>query len=330
MPWKRLVNSALRRTVGYELSHPPGHPSWRISAPRGGRLLVAPVFILSAARSGSTLARAILDSHSRLYAPPELPLKHLGVRADTRWIQASMDALRLTEEDLNRMLWDHVLADLLARTGKPTIVVKTPSNVLIWEDIASCWPDARFIFLLRHPGAAVASLRASFDPQWHRGESGTLEEAVAKALRYMTKVEEARRALPGLTVHYEKLTSDPGAEVRRMCSFLGLPFEAAMLDYGRFAHGPFVPGLGDASDKIRSGRIQPTPSPAPGEAPPAFRDICLAWGYPVPGAEPDHGEASARTVAGTGPLASEPALADPCPPERASPRSGMPGPAQAR
>lgn len=281
------LNSALRHTVGLQVTRAPGHRSWRIPPPRQGRLLVEPVFILSAARSGSTLLRAILGSHSQLYGPPELPLKHLGVRAESKWIQASMEALRLTQEDLDKMLWDHVLADVLARSGKPRIVVKTPANVLAWKEIANCWPEARYIFLLRHPGAAVASLRNSWNPDWHhQRESGTLDEAIRKALRYMNKVEEARQALNGLTVHYEELTGSPEAEVRRICDFLGLPFEPTMLDYGKFPHGRFAPGLGDASHKIRSGRIQPgTPPPSAAETPAAFRDICVAWGYPEPESE---------------------------------------------
>ena len=287
------LNSALRHTVGLQVNRAPGHRSWRIPPPRQGRLLVEPVFILSAARSGSTLLRAVLDSHSQLYGPPELPLKHLGVRADTKWIQASMEALRLTQEDLDKMLWDHVLADVLARSGKPRIVVKTPANVLAWKEIANCWPDARYIFLLRHPGASVASLRSSWNPDWHhQRESGTLDEAIRKTLRYMNKVEEARRALDGLTVRYEELTASPEAEVRRICDFLSLPFEPAMLDYGKFPHGRFAPGLGDASVKIRSGRIQPgTPPPSAADTPAAFKDICVAWGYPAP--EPEREPAPA-------------------------------------
>jgi hypothetical protein len=61
-----------------------------------------------------------------------------------------------------------------------------------------------------------------------------------------------------------------------------------MLDYGKFPHGRFAPGLGDASVKIRSGRIQPgTPPPSAAETPVAFRDICVAWGYPAPEPERD-------------------------------------------
>lgn len=192
-----------------------------------------------------------------------------------------METLKLTAEDLDHMLGDRVLADALSRSGKPTIVAKTPSNVLIWRRIARCWPDARFIFLLRHPVAAVTSLHASWDPAWHPGESGSLAEAISKGVRSMTSVDEERRALPGITVRYEDLTADPERATRLLCDFLGVQFEPAMLNYGRFAHNRFAPGLGDASGKIRSGRIQPSvPPPMPADIPAALQDVCATLGYP--------------------------------------------------
>ena len=133
IPPPKMINSVLVRATGYHLSRPRADRVWKLPPGGGGRLLTEPVFIFSAPRSGSTLLRAVLGSHSELYAPPELPLKHLGVRADTKWIEASLDGLELTIEDLEHMLWDRVLADALQRSGKPRIVVKTPSNVLIWE-----------------------------------------------------------------------------------------------------------------------------------------------------------------------------------------------------
>jgi Sulfotransferase family len=282
--WKQKANLLISRTLGYELTRPAGHPSWRLPAPRGARLLRAPVFILSAARSGSTLLRAILGSHSALYAPPEIPLMHMKVTAETQWIEASLKALQLTPQDLQYMLWDRVLADALTRSEKPTIVVKTPANALVWDKLAQCWPDARFIFLLRHPAAATASLQASWSKEWHPGESGSYEEMVAKGLRYMGKVEEARAALPGYTIRYEDLTADPETSVRNLCRFLKLPFEPAMLDYGQFSGNHFAPGLGDASEKIRSGRIQQaTPVPDAADVPAGLRGIAVAWGYLEPG-----------------------------------------------
>lgn len=281
--WKQRVNSALIRVTGYQLSRPAGHRHWRLPPPTGERLLAAPVFILSAARSGSTLLRSLLGSHSRLYAPPEVHLAHLSARAETSWIRTSMQALHLTQEELDYLLWDSVLAGALRRSGKPTIVVKTPSNALIWDRLAECWPDARFIFLLRHPAAAVSSLHASWRPQWHPGENGTLNEAISKGRKYMAKVEEARGALGGFTVRYEDITTNPETAISRVCEFIGVRFEPAMLEYGQFASNHFKPGLGDASAKIRSGRIQPAvPSPRPADIPAELRDICAAWGYLEP------------------------------------------------
>jgi LPS sulfotransferase NodH len=297
----RNANAVLVRTAGYQLTRPPGHISWRLPPPREGRMLKTPVFVLSTPRSGSTLTRAILGSHSALYAPPEIHLAHLRIQAETPWIRASLDALKVTVADLEHMTWDCLLADALTRSGKPTIVVKTPSNVLIWERVLACWPDAQFIFLLRHPAAAVASLHASFDPAWQDRETGTAAEAVAKIARYARRLEEARRAfgasgVHALTMTYEELTAEPEAVTRRLCEFLHLPYEATMLDYGRFAAHHFSPGLGDASEKIRSGRIQPPiPLPATAEIPAELRDVCAAWGYlnpaetgptPRPGPEP--------------------------------------------
>jgi len=285
IPPPKLLNSVLVRATGYHLSRPLADRTWKLPLTRGRRMLTAPVFIFSAPRSGSTLLRAILGSHSELFAPPELPLAHLGVRAETQWIQASLDGLELTVDDLEHMLWDRMLAEALQRSGKPTLVVKTPSNVLVWERIAACWPDARYVFLLRHPAAAVASLHSSFDPAWRPREDGSLDDSVTRGLRYMNVVEQAREALTGLTVRYEELTADPETVVRELCGFLDVPFQPAMLDYGRFGHAGFTPGLGDSSLNIRSGRIQP-PAPLPDEMPAELAGMCAAWGYPHPDNEP--------------------------------------------
>jgi hypothetical protein len=273
----------LRSVIKYQLTRPPGHPARKMAVPEGGRLLTAPVFILSPARAGSTLLRMILGSHSTMYAPPELPLAQLTVNAETSWIKASMKELKLTSDELDYLLWDRVLADLLARSGKPTLVAKTPSNVLIWQRIAECWPDARFIFLLRHPANSVASLHASWSSTWHPGESGTTDESAAKALRYMTSLEEARRTLTGRTVRYEDLTAEPEVITRQLCRFLGVPFEPAMLEYGEFGHGRVGVGLGDTSQKLKSGRIQPAaPPPDLTGLPAELLRMCATWGYMVP------------------------------------------------
>jgi hypothetical protein len=55
-----------------------------------------------------------------------------------------------------------------------------------------------------------------------------------------------------------------------------------MLDYGRQDHGAFRPQLGDWSDTIRSGRIQPAKAAGSTvELPSRLGELARAWGYPT-------------------------------------------------
>lgn len=243
--------------------------------PERDRLLRQPVFIIAPVRSGSTLLRLLLNAHSQLHAPHELHFRRLEVKASTSLAVRSMEALDLKQSDLEHLLWDRVLHRELEKSGKRFIVEKTPSNAFVYKRIAACWPDARFIFLLRHPVSIATS--------WHEADpkKRNAEEAALDALRYMNAVERARKNLPGHLVRYEEVTSDPTSALKGICSFLGLEFEPEMLDYGSKANGDFTKGLGDWKDKIKSGTIQPgreLPS-SPEDIPEPLREISAAWGY---------------------------------------------------
>ena len=80
-------------------------------------------------------------------------------------------------------------------------------------------------------------------------------------------------------MRYEDLIADPAGTVRGLCDFLGVEYEEGMLDYGKAGTDSFAPGLGDWTEKIRSGRIQPDLL-VPGAPPPELKDVCAAWGYP--------------------------------------------------
>ncbi|MBX5440483.1 MAG: sulfotransferase [Solirubrobacteraceae bacterium] len=278
MGWKDTVNRALHRATGYELRRVDAAGRTRAAGGRGGarrgdRLLVAPAFVLSSVRSGSTLLRVLLDSHSQIHSPPELHLRDLTVRQRSKYAKRAMAALKLDQDQLDYLFWDRLLHRELSAAGKSLLVNKTPSDVFIVDRIRACWPDARFIFLLRHP-AAIARSRHRARPQ------DSVERNVEMVLRYGNAVEDARRRLPGHTVRYEDLASDPETETKRLCAFLGVDWEPAMLEYGRHDHGRFKPGLGDWTEKIRSGRVQPpTPPPPVDEIHPDLRPLCVAWGY---------------------------------------------------
>lgn len=273
MPWKQAVNAALRRTTGLQLtrarvlSAPAGRPRTR----PGDRLLERPAFILSTVRSGSTLLRVLLDSHSRLHAPHELHLRDLAVQIKTKPATKALAELGLDDKHLEYLLWDRLLHRELEQRGKRYLVNKTPTDVFIAQRICECWPDARFIFLLRHPGS-IARSRADARPQ------DTEEQNVAMVRKYADALERARATYPGLVVRYEDITADPKGQLERLCAFLDVPFEPQMLDYDRFDHGRYKVGLGDWTEKIRSGVIQPA-DPAPVEVPEGLRHLVEAWGY---------------------------------------------------
>ena len=272
MTFRESVNTALRRTTGYQLQKPASTGSRRGGAGRSDRLVERPAFVLSSVRSGSTLLRVLLNSHSEIHSPPELHLRKMRARAKGRAAERSLREIGLGDDQaLRYLLWDRVLHRELQASGKSILVNKTPNDAFIVEKIVACWPDARFIYLLRHP-AAIARSRARARKQ------DSEEHNMRVVLRYCNAVEEARRAHPGITVRYEDLAADPARETRRLCDFLEVPWEEEMLDYGRFDHGAFRPGLGDWSENIKSGNVRP-PTPPPAETPPPLVEIARSWGY---------------------------------------------------
>jgi hypothetical protein len=261
----------LAKATGYQLTrldepagvvHAPGKAVNKPLKRRGDRLVPSPVFLLSSVRSGSTLLRVILDTHSQICAPHELHLRVLKVSITQKYGRASIRQMGLDERKLEHLLWDRLLHRELSNSGKKVIVDKTPNNLFMWKRLPQAWPQARFIFLLRHPAGVVDSLMRLKPNQVE-------DEVIAKVKRYT-----------GRTVRYEELTAEPERVTKEICDYLGVDWEPGMLDYGAASHGPYKPKLGDWSDKIRSGQIDSDiVLPSDDEVPAELRDAARRWGY---------------------------------------------------
>lgn len=237
------------------------------------RLVRSPVFVLSPIRSGSTLLRCMLDSHPRICAPHELHVAELEVDLTTPYVRLGMEVAGLDRRELAHLLWDRVLHQHLVASGREVIVDKTPGNVLRWRRIADCWPDARYIFLLRHPARILESALNVRVPE------KTVDDVQAMVEVFLAAMQDAMAHLRGLTVRYEELTSDPGAVTRRICSFVGVDWDPQMVEYGAHDHGPFLPGIGDFTAKISSGRVVPEVTRDDRALPPGLAVVALAWEY---------------------------------------------------
>jgi hypothetical protein len=240
------------------------------------RLVPAPVFVISSERSGSTLLRALLDSHTQIHAPHELHLRQLTVDAPNLATRAMAD-LGFRTRDLENLLWDRMLHLRLTLSGKDLIVDKTPHNVHAWRRIHNYWPEARFIFLYRHPQRIYESMAKA----WPHFNADELAERVT---RTVALVREANDALDGLEVRYERLTSEPEPVTKEICSFLGVAWEPQMLSYGQQNDGQqqWEKGLGDWGEAILSGEIRPEkPLPARADIYPGVIEATKLTGYPV-------------------------------------------------
>jgi hypothetical protein len=212
------------------------------------RLVDSPVFIISSIRSGSTLLRCILSAHSELHAPHELHLADLSVTMTSPYVELAMDVAGLDVRELEHLLWDRVLHCSLTASGKQQIIDKTPGNALRWRRLIECWPKSRFVFLRRDPDKILASAYAA-NPARGRADTRDIVE------RLIVGVDDAQSHLPGIEVRYENLLSAPHRVVAAICDHLGVAFEESMLTYQVPEH--LVPGIGDFTEKIRTGQIQP-------------------------------------------------------------------------
>jgi len=220
--------------------------------------VTAPFFIVGFQRSGTTLLRLMLDNHPEL----AVPLDTVGLWA--RYEERVPAYGPLEDEAAARQLITDLLAEerirlwevpltleaVLARRrrgGYPGIVEafhlayaahhgkrawgdKDPGNMERIDQLNRWFPDCRIIHIIRDGrDACLSQTKQDF------GFDDLFECAVA----WREQVEWVRRigAILGnaryAELRYEDLVATPEAELRRLCDFLGVSWQPAMLEYHR-------------------------------------------------------------------------------------------------
>ena len=200
-----------------------------------------PLFLLSLPRSGSTLVQRVLGAEPGVATVPEpwlmLPLLSIlrreGVRADY-WHESSADAISelVGRLDGGYEGWKAELRGFAERIyaraggdGADYFLDKTPRYNLIAHELMELFPDARFVFLWRHPLAVTASLletfRAGRFEPYHFGVD--LYGGVGGLTRAWAAADSRCHA-----VRYEDLLAGERAW-RDLYAFLGLEFDPAVL-----------------------------------------------------------------------------------------------------
>ena len=211
---------------------------------RAGGPLAGPVFVLCAARSGSTLLRFLLDAHPALGCPPESDLPALCAHLAGVWsllegapLAAQQDGTPVVPAPALtgiRQTADLMIRSYLARRGKALYCDKSLGAARHAELLGQLFPGAKFICLYRHPMDMMASgIEASpwglkgygFEP--YAAESpGNAVQALARFWSDHTAAilaAEEQFADRCHRVRYEDLVADPEAVADGIFRFIGVP-----------------------------------------------------------------------------------------------------------
>lgn len=272
--------------------HEGGNWAWGLPGPRpaGAERNPSMVFLLSAARAGSTLLRIMLAGHPNLFSPQELYLLPFETMAERKrkleqhgyfWMlrglhaavahleqltleqaQQSVSQLEADDVPIQRMyqLLQHLIGDRL-------LVDKTPPYSIhpAWLRRAEeLFDGAKYLHLVRHPYAVIESImRVRFHGRLIGNHWGCWDEnpwlfaekwwaiTYHNTLQFLKDVHQQRQHL----VYFEDLVTNPQSVMTGICDFLCIPFDAAVLEpyQGERMSG----GIGDPNFLTRN-RINPT------------------------------------------------------------------------
>jgi hypothetical protein len=132
--------------------------------------------------------------------------------------------------------------EITLRLGKRLWLEKTPGHLHYLDTIEPFLPGLRVVCLVRSAPDNIASMYdvANRYPDRWRSEYRTVEGCVGRWIA-SARAAEAQAGQPNrMFVAYEELAQDPARTVARVCAFLGLTFEPAMIEERGTAYGHIV------------------------------------------------------------------------------------------
>ena len=208
-----------------------------------------PFFVVGSARSGTTLLRVILNAHSQVAVPPESRfvmalwtgasevdtddfLARLAAHRQYRGWDLEVDAIRAELGDARRVPYTRAVeaayTTYAKKLGKKRWGDKTPRYVMHLPFLSNLFPEARFVHLVRDGrNVALSYAKVPFGPKTAPKAAALWAERVTTGVREGRPLGNHRY----IELPYEGFVESPEEELKRLCDFLELEFEASMLDY---------------------------------------------------------------------------------------------------
>jgi len=207
---------------------------------RSARSELDPVFIGGCGRSGTTLFKELLNRQSRCACGPEtslfgLPFNIDNIAAPWDIPRAHLLAIQSASSNLIEFA-DRFAGEFLETENKSRWIEKTPNNVRAIDRLLTWYPNGRFIHLIRDGRDVVCSLRHHprerivADRVVPIKSNNPVERSATRWLNDTMSGLAFREHPRCLEVRYESLVLDPENEMKRVCSFIGEPFEPQILD----------------------------------------------------------------------------------------------------
>lgn len=206
-----------------------------------------PILVLGCYRSGTSLLRRCLDSHSRIACPPETQwLVHLAAVLDAPSAARGLAGIGVDLDEAAgdlRALVDRYMRRYAESRGKPRWADKSPGVSAHLPGVARLFPEARYLVITRDGMDVAASLGETHSHWWQLDPY--LEKTPDKhlaAAHYWVDVNARIAQFRGThadrchLLRYEDLTAKPEATLRAAFGFLGERFEHQVLDFNRQLH----------------------------------------------------------------------------------------------
>lgn len=184
------------------------------------------VFVCGASHSGTTLMLALLDSHPDIAG---IPLEEVLFKNHPK------------EETIRQRVSEWPARFALDPSAR-LIAEKTPGYVLSLDRLLALFPEASIIVMLRDGRDAALSAAARV---------GDFRKAARRWRRAVEAAESVRGDDRIRVSRYEDLVADAESVLHRLCDFLGIPFDRAMLSHDRSPRLWWDTGIREADPRAR-------------------------------------------------------------------------------